>query len=97
MSKVAIAVTIGQAVVSIVNAIHYGREFYQQTVDFMDSMQIDSGLTGPAKKAAVMDKMREILLGKNEDWERWALALSGFIDRIKATYNDFKGLFPKLA
>lgn len=97
MSKVAVIITIGQAVTSIIQAIEHGKSIYDQTVKFMDSMQIDSGLTGAAKKAAVLDKMREIILGENQDWERWELALSSFIDTIKTTYNQFKALFPKYA
>ncbi|HRM29222.1 MAG TPA: hypothetical protein PLH48_01635 [Acinetobacter johnsonii] len=97
MSKVLIAVTIAQAVGSILDAIQHGRQFYQQTVNFMDSMQIEGGLSGADKKKAVMAKMKEIILGENEDWDRWHLGLSSFIDRIKSTYNDFKVLFPKLA
>ena len=50
MSKVLIAVTIAQAVGSILDAIQYGRQFYQQTVNFMDSMQIEGGLSGADKK-----------------------------------------------
>lgn len=90
MSKV---ITIIQVVESIVRSIQFGAEFYRQTVDFMDSMEIDSGLTGQQKKAAVLDKMREILLGKNELWERWKEKLSDFIDLIKGTYNQYKPLF----
>lgn len=97
MSKVLVAVTISQAVGSILDAIQHGRQFYQQTVNFMDSMQIEGGLSGVDKKKAVMAKMKEIILGENEDWDRWHLGLSSFIDRIKSTYNDFKALFPKLA
>lgn len=97
MSKVAVIITIGQAVTGIIHAIEHGKNIYDQTVKFMDSMQIESSLTGAAKKAAVMDKMKEILLGQNEDWERWKLALSSFIDMIKTTYNQFKALFPKYA
>lgn len=97
MSKVVLAVSIAQAMFSVIDAIQASRHIYKQTVDFMDAMQIDSGLTGAAKKAAVMDKMREIILGENESWERWSLALSSFIDEIKASYNKFKSLFPKLA
>ena len=90
MSKV---ITIIQVVESIVRSIQFGAEFYRQTVDFMDSMEIDSGLTGQQKKAAVLDKMREILLGKNELWERWKEKLSDFYDLIKGTYNQYKPLF----
>lgn len=90
MSKV---ITIIQVVESIVQSIQFGAEFYRQTVDFMDSMEIDSGLTGQQKKAAVLGKMREILLGKNELWERWKEKLSDFIDLIKGTYNQYKPLF----
>lgn len=97
MSKVAVIVTIAQALSGVVNAIEYGVDFYRQTVLFMDSMEIEGGLSGKDKKAAVLAKMQEIILGQNEDWERWHLGLSSFIDRIKSTYNDFKTLFPKLA
>ena len=96
MSKLIVAISIAQATVSIISAIQHGQSFYKQTVDFMDSMQIQSGLTGKQKKAAVMDKMKEILLGENEDWERWKLALFSFIDLVKTTFNNFKNLFPKL-
>ncbi len=96
MSKLLVAVSIAQTTVGIISSIQHGQQFYKQTVDFMDSMQIQSGLTGEQKKAAVMDKMKEILLGENEDWERWKLALFNFIDLIKETFNRFKGLFPKL-
>lgn len=97
MSKVAVIVTIAQALSGVVNAIEYGVDFYRQTVLFMDSMEIEGGLSGADKKKAVMAKMKEIILGENEDWDRWHLGLSSFIDRIKSTYNDFKNLFPKLA
>lgn len=97
MSKIPSIITIGQAVGSIINSIQYGKEIYDQSVKFMDSMEIKNGLSGTAKKAAVMDKMKEILLGQNEDWERWKLVLSDFIDTIKTTYNQFKALFPKYA
>ena len=97
MSKTTSVITIGQAVGSIIDAIQHSKEIYDQAVKFMDSMEIESGLSGVAKKAAVMDKMKEILLGQHEEWERWKLALNGFIDTIKTTYNQFKALFPKYA
>lgn len=92
MSKV---ITIIQVVESILKTIQYGVDFYRQTVDFMDSMEIDSGLSGTQKKAAVMDKMKEILLGENQLWNTWKEKLSDFIDMIKGTYNQYKPLFSK--
>lgn len=92
MSKV---ITIIQVVESILKTIQYGVDFYRQTVDFMDSMEIDSGLSGVQKKAAVMDKMKEILLGENQLWNTWKEKLSDFIDMIKGTYNQYKPLFSK--
>ena len=97
MSNISTIVTIRQTVVGILDAIQSSQQIYKQTVDFMDSMEIDSGLSGTQKKAAVLDKMREILLGENQDWERWKLALSNFIDEIKTTFNKFKALFMQYA
>lgn len=93
MSNVAMVISIAQAVQSILESIKDGVVFYRQTVDFMDSMEIDSGLSGTQKKLAVMDKMKEILLGENEDWESWKKLLIVFIDKIKSTYNQFKTMF----
>lgn len=93
MSKVAVIVTISQALESIISAVNHGVDFYRQTVAFMDSMEIEGGLSGAQKKAAVLAKMKEIILGKNEDWERWQLGLAGFIDLAKNTFNQFRGLF----
>jgi len=93
MSNVVMVISIAQAVQSILESIKDGVVFYRQTVDFMDSMEIDSGLSGTQKKLAVMDKMKEILLGENEDWESWKKLLIVFIDKIKSTYNLFKTMF----
>lgn len=93
MSNVVMVISIAQAVQSILESIKDGVVFYRQTVDFMDSMEIDSGLSGTQKKLAVMDKMKEILLGENEDWESWKKLLIVFIDKIKSTYNLFKIMF----
>lgn len=93
MSNVVMVISIAQAVQSILESIKDGVVFYRQTVDFMDSMEIDSGLSGTQKKLAVMDKMKEILLGENEDWESWKKLLIVFIDKIKSTYNQFKTMF----
>lgn len=92
--KVSIPViTITQAVVGIIQNIAKFRNFYEQTVAFMDSMEIESGLTGSQKKAAVLDKMKEILLGNNHKWEDWKANLSAFIDDIIESYNKFRKLF----
>ena len=53
-------------------------------------MEIESGLSGIAKKGIVLDFIHKTIDEVSNNWEFWFNAISKFIDSIKTIYNIVK-------
>lgn len=90
ISQVAsIAIT---AIISTYNFIEDNKDKYKSFFDtvlrYMDSMEIDSKLTGSQKKAAVLAKVKEIALELMFNWEDIFEIVSSLIDDAKTIYKQ---------
>ena len=56
----------------------------------MDAMEIESGLSGIAKKGIVLDYIHKTIKEVATNWSYWFNLLSKFIDSIKTIYNIVK-------
>lgn len=90
ISQVAsIAIT---AIISTYNFIEDNKDKYKSFFDtvlrYMDSMEIDSKLTGSQKKAAVLAKVKEIALELMFNWEDIFEIVSSLINDAKTIYKQ---------
>ena len=76
----------------IIQLIEVGRNIYQATVDAMDAIEAKGSLKGEDKKEWVLAFIKNFVYELGENWEKYFLLVSEFIDKIKAVYNSIRYL-----
>ena len=76
----------------IIQLIEVGRNIYQATVDAMDAIEAKGSLKGEDKKEWVLAFIKNFVYELGENWEKYFLLVSEFIDKIKAVYNSVRDL-----
>ena len=76
----------------IIQLIEVGRNIYQATVDTMDAIEAKGSLKGKDKKEWVLAFIKNFVYELGENWEKYFILISEFIDNMKAAYNNIKYL-----
>lgn len=75
---------------SVIGAARDFFYIYDAVAKHMDAMEIESGLSGIAKKGIVLDYIHKTIKEVATNWSYWFNLLSKFIDSIKTIYNIVK-------
>ena len=77
----------------VIDLISVGREIYEAAANAMDSIEAKGGLSGSSKKEWVLAYVKGIVFELGQHWDEWISLVSDFVDKIKAAYNEVRGLF----
>ena len=84
---------IAQVAVGVINLIEDGHVIYSIAANAMDAVEAQSnGLSGADKKAWVMSFVKSVVFNIIENWDRYEVLISNFIDSIKTAYNAVRSL-----
>ena len=89
MTNVTQIATVASGIIQLVGT---GREIYQATVDAMDAIEAKGSLKGKDKKEWVLAFIKNFVYELGENWEKYFILISEFIDNMKAAYNNIKYL-----
>ena len=89
MTNVTQIATVASGIIQLIGT---GREIYQATVDAMDAIEAKGSLKGEDKKEWVLAFIKNFVYELGENWEKYFLLVSEFIDKIKAVYNSVRDL-----
>lgn len=81
---------IQELTLNVIGAVKEFFYIYDAVAAHMDAMEIESGLSGIAKKGIVLDFIHKTIDEVSNNWEFWFNAISKFIDSIKTIYNIVK-------
>ncbi|MEG1234862.1 MAG: hypothetical protein RSE18_13620, partial [Acinetobacter sp.] len=76
--------------INVIDVAKTGYDIYVAVAKHMDAMEIESGLSGIAKKGIVLDYIHKTIKEVATNWSYWFGLLSKFIDSIKTIYNIVK-------
>ena len=89
MTNVTQIATVASGVIQL---IEVGRDIYKATVDAMDAIEAKGSLKGEDKKEWVLAFIKNFVYELGENWEKYFILISEFIDNMKAAYNNIKYL-----
>ena len=89
MTNVTQIATVASGVIQLKEV---GRDIYKATVDAMDAIEAKGSLKGEDKKEWVLAFIKNFVYELGENWEKYFLLVSEFIDKIKAVYNSVRDL-----
>ena len=89
MTNVTQIATVASGVIQL---IEVGRDIYKATVDAMDAIEAKGSLKGEDKKEWVLAFIKNFVYELGENWEKYFILISEFIDNMKAAYNNIRYL-----